>query len=233
VCPVPPTHVAADTWTQARRADRGADLAPELFEEGRPRCSTGSSGATVIQLPQDPGQAGKAQAKNFITVLSRFTTFATPVTGDKMARALAWAGKAGAGLVLLVEGDWNDEFLTELTAFPTAAHDDQVDAASSAFDRLANNTLGIMSWYQAELVKAGKSLADIKTPYERQQEALGAATGEQQEALGAATGELPPHPVSDQHIEELAKAFGYRPPGAARGRSMPSTRCDRHRGGER
>jgi hypothetical protein len=59
-----------------------------------------------------------------------------------------------------------------------------------------------MSWYQAVLLEAGKSLADIKTPYDRQQE-----------ALGGATGELPPQPVSDQHIEELAKAFGYRPPG--------------------
>jgi hypothetical protein len=40
------------------------------------------------------------------------------------------------GFVKLVAGDWNQTFVDELCAFPNGAHDDQVDAASSAFRAL-------------------------------------------------------------------------------------------------
>jgi predicted phage terminase large subunit-like protein len=39
-------------------------------------------------------------------------------------------------MVKLVEGPWNRAFIEELCAFPNAAHDDQVDAASAAFRAL-------------------------------------------------------------------------------------------------
>lgn len=154
---------------------------------------------SVIQLPQDPGSAGKALVQRYHTILSRYTVFSEPVTGDKMARAMGWAGKAGAGMVLIVEGEWNKMFLDELTSFPTGAHDDMVDAVSSAFDRVANNTLGIMSWYEQQLVGAGRALGEIKTPYQRREEERAALPG---------NGEVP---VTDSHIEDLARALGYRP----------------------
>ena len=129
-------------------------------------------GTTVqIQLAQDPGQAGKGQAQNYIRLLGRFTVSATPVTGDKMSRALTWAGKAGAGLVLMVEGDWNKAFLDELTSFPTGAHDDQVDAVSSAFDKLLNNTFGLIDYYEQDMRRRGIDPATIKTPIQIQEEA--------------------------------------------------------------
>jgi predicted phage terminase large subunit-like protein len=37
-----------------------------------------------------------------------------------------------------VRGPWNEAFLAELENFPEGLHDDQVDAASDAFDELAN-----------------------------------------------------------------------------------------------
>jgi predicted phage terminase large subunit-like protein len=124
-----------------------------------------------IALPQDPGGAGKGQAQNFLRLLGRFSATATPVTGDKMARALTWAGKAGGGLVLMVEGDWNKDFLDELTSFPTGAHDDQVDAISSAFDKLLNNTFGLIDYYEQQLRERGIDPSTIKTPMQRQEEA--------------------------------------------------------------
>jgi predicted phage terminase large subunit-like protein len=37
-----------------------------------------------------------------------------------------------------VKGKWNEAFLRELENFPEGLHDDQVDAASDAFDELTN-----------------------------------------------------------------------------------------------
>ena len=54
------------------------------------------------------------------------------VKGDKYTRALAWAGRAESGKVVLVRGGWIDDFLEEICRFPHAAHDDQVDAVSLA-----------------------------------------------------------------------------------------------------
>ena len=67
-------------------------------------------------------------------------------------------------LVKLLENDnWNDDFLSELCSFPTGAHDDQVDAASAAFDRLLNNTMGIIAFMEAQLKAAGVDPAALRT----------------------------------------------------------------------
>ena len=53
----------------------------------------------------------------------------------KLRRPLS--AQAEAGNVKLVRGTWNRDFLDELCTFPSGTHDDQVDAASAAFNRLA------------------------------------------------------------------------------------------------
>jgi predicted phage terminase large subunit-like protein len=42
------------------------------------------------------------------------------------------------GNVRIVNGPWVQDFLSELLDFPNGAHDDQVDAMSGAFARLAS-----------------------------------------------------------------------------------------------
>jgi phage uncharacterized protein (putative large terminase), C-terminal domain len=51
---------------------------------------------------------------------------------DKFTRALTWSPLAEEGKVILVRGSWIDEFLDEVCRFPSAPHDDQVDAVSLA-----------------------------------------------------------------------------------------------------
>lgn len=93
-----------------------------------------------IRLAQDPGQAGKSQARAQTKMLSGYTVTAKPVTGDKETRAKPFSSQVEAGNVKVVRGDWNEAFFNELEAFPLAAHDDIVDAASDAFDDLVGGT---------------------------------------------------------------------------------------------
>ncbi len=92
---------------------------------------------TQISIPQDPGQAGKAQAASYSRELAGFRIISHTVTGNKTTRAEPLAAQVQRGAVMLLAGAWNDEFLTELEGFPDALHDDQVDAASDAFQLVA------------------------------------------------------------------------------------------------
>lgn len=87
-------------------------------------------------IPQDPGQAGKAQVMDLISRLAAFNYRASPESGDKSSRAEPLEAQCEAGNVKIVAGDWNKEFLDELTSFPVGKYKDQVDAATRAFNEL-------------------------------------------------------------------------------------------------
>lgn len=87
----------------------------------------------VERLPQDPGQAGKDQAKSYIKMLAGFIVKAIPETGSKETRAEPFAAQWQAGNVDLVIGEWNEMYLTQLESFPESKFKDMVDASSSAF----------------------------------------------------------------------------------------------------
>ena len=95
-----------------------------------------------ISLPQDPGQAGKAQAQYLVKQLAGYTAHATPESGDKTTRAEPLAAQAEAGNVAILEtGDpdkdrWIEVFMDEITVFPGSKFKDQVDAAARAFGEL-------------------------------------------------------------------------------------------------
>lgn len=97
----------------------------------------------TIRLTQDPGQAGKAQAETLVKKLAGYSVIVKTATGDKATRATPAAAQAEAGNVhILVTGDsdrdaWVGPFLDELSLFPAAAHDDQVDAFADALNELA------------------------------------------------------------------------------------------------
>ena len=96
-------------------------------------------------LPQDPGQAAKAQVRNFVSMLAPAVYKYSTEVGDKFNRALPFAAQAEAGNVDIVVGPWNEAYLNELCEFPVGKFKDQVDASSRAF--LALTTKPTFEWY--------------------------------------------------------------------------------------
>ena len=95
---------------------------------------------TVVVLPQDPGQAGKAQAQQYAAMLAGHHVVLEPQTGSKVVRATGWAAQQQAGNAVLVAGPHRDALVAEHQAFDRGTHDDMVDACSSAFNHLVGAT---------------------------------------------------------------------------------------------
>lgn len=90
-----------------------------------------------IHLPQDPAAAGKSDAQRKVSMLAGYDVKAERMNGDKVTRAIAFAAQVEAGNVVLLRGSWNKDFIDELNDFPLGKNDDQVDAASDAFNELS------------------------------------------------------------------------------------------------
>jgi predicted phage terminase large subunit-like protein len=99
------------------------------------RFSAETDGVEVeVALPQDPGQAGKAQALALTRALDGYAVRATPESGDKVTRFRPFSAQAEAGRVAVLRGEWNEAWFAALEAFPEAKHDDDADATSRAFN---------------------------------------------------------------------------------------------------
>lgn len=91
-----------------------------------------------IRLPQDPAQAGKAQAVNYSKLLAGYQFEFRPVTGDKVTRFGAFSAQAQAGNILVLRGEWNEAWFSALESFPPEGngHDDDADSTAEAFNAL-------------------------------------------------------------------------------------------------
>lgn len=94
-------------------------------------------GQVAISLPQDPGQAGKAQVRYLVKQLAGHNVRFSPESGDKITRAEPFSAQAEAGNVDILAGEWNEAYLDELCIFPNGKFADQVDASSRAFNELS------------------------------------------------------------------------------------------------
>jgi len=93
-----------------------------------------------VNVPQDPGAAGKVAKMDYAALLAGFKFHCEPETGDKVQRAEPFSAQVEAGNVYLVRGQWNNEYLDELCLFPGSKWKDRVDASSAAFGRLLKLT---------------------------------------------------------------------------------------------
>jgi predicted phage terminase large subunit-like protein len=95
--------------------------------------------AIPVSLPEDPGQAGKAQIAFLTGQLIGYHTTSSRETGSKMTRAMPVASQVEARNVAISQGRWNHVFLDELRDFPDGRKDDQVDALTRGFEFLTRS----------------------------------------------------------------------------------------------
>jgi predicted phage terminase large subunit-like protein len=90
-----------------------------------------------IRVEREPGSQGKLYIRHLAR--SHFNGYAfrgVRATGPKEVRADAVSGACERGEIRLVRGVWNRDFIREVTKYPNATKDDQVDAFSGAFQEM-------------------------------------------------------------------------------------------------
>jgi predicted phage terminase large subunit-like protein len=94
-----------------------------------------------IFMEQEPGSAGKSDIDHYARRILVGYAFREGVrnTGSKETRAGPLSSAAEHGNVKIARGSWNRDFLDECELFPCGHHDDQVDAASGAFNKLTEH----------------------------------------------------------------------------------------------
>lgn len=115
---------------------RGRWLAPERERVMRQTAELDGPGVPIV-IEQEPGSGGKDSAAASIRNLAGFNVRAEVATGEKSTRAAPLAAQTLAGNVKIRKAPWTHDFVAELCSFPMGKHDDQVDAASGAFNYLA------------------------------------------------------------------------------------------------
>ena len=120
-------HVVRGQWRTSER--RQVMLQTAQFDAA-------AMGEVVTWIEQEPGSSGLDSVQDEIRLLMGFSVYADRPSGDKDTRMRPLSGQAQIGNVYLVQGDWNEAFITELCAIPNGRYRDQADAASGAFNRL-------------------------------------------------------------------------------------------------
>jgi predicted phage terminase large subunit-like protein len=99
-------------------------------------------GVTVpIWAEIEPGSAGKDRGSYHARMFAGYTFRGDRPTGNKQVRAEPFAAQVEAGNVYIVRAVWNNNYIDELCMFPNGAHDDQVDASSGAFAKIARTDM--------------------------------------------------------------------------------------------
>lgn len=115
---------------------------------------------TVVWLEQDPGQAGNFEIVYLTKYLAGHTVKANKVGADKVERAGPASSQAEVGNILVLKGDWNEDFFAETEAFPEGEYKDIVDTLSGGVNVLTGNISGTMERSMAQLTQSPFSLEE-------------------------------------------------------------------------
>ena len=131
-------RIAHDTETGIFYVDSVArgQWGPNDADQAMRNTTVGDGRSCSQREQQEPGSAGKHVIAKRARDLAGYDYGPSPTTGDKVTRAKPYRAQCEAGNIRLLKGEWNEAFLQEHEVFPNGKHDDQVDAASTAFNEL-------------------------------------------------------------------------------------------------
>jgi predicted phage terminase large subunit-like protein len=90
-----------------------------------------------VWVEQERGGSGKGMVAVIRDRLDGFTVRGLQPKGDKTVRASQVAARSREHHYLIVKGDWNEDFVSELGLFGLkGVHDDQVDGMSGGYEAL-------------------------------------------------------------------------------------------------
>lgn len=95
-------------------------------------------GNVATWIEKVPGLAVEV-IDNIVRYLAGYSVHTEMAKNDKVTRADPLASQCEAGNVRVLRAPWTAVFRSELTSFPMGKNDDQIDAASGAFSKLAVN----------------------------------------------------------------------------------------------
>ncbi len=90
------------------------------------------------RISQDPGQAGKDQAEQYVKLLAGFDVVVKRESGDKVTRAEGFAAQWQAGNVDILMASWTDAYLKQMDNFPEGNLKDMVDASANGFNEISD-----------------------------------------------------------------------------------------------
>lgn len=90
-----------------------------------------------IRVEQEPGSGGKESAQATVRLLAGYPVDVDKVTGEKSVRWEPFVAQIQANNVTLLRGEWNADFIEELTLIPNGKFVDQMDAGSGGFNKIA------------------------------------------------------------------------------------------------
>jgi predicted phage terminase large subunit-like protein len=115
-------------------------MSPDRIEKRILESANADGNRYAIRFEQEKGgSAAIRDAAARVRMLNGFNAAGVLAWGDKVERAKGLSAAAEQGRVKLLRGTWNDTFLNQFNEFPDRCdHDDIVDAASYAYNYLAN-----------------------------------------------------------------------------------------------
>lgn len=100
-----------------------------------PDLATAHGYTRLSKIHVEPKASGKSVVQELRAISQLNVVEAPTPTGSKLERVNSISPFLEAGRVVLIDGGWNEAFITQCAGFPTAAHDDMLDCLCQAIAR--------------------------------------------------------------------------------------------------
>ncbi|MDF7810769.1 phage terminase large subunit [Hymenobacter sp. YC55] len=101
---------------------------------------------TMSRFYVEPKATGKSVVQELRSISQLNVVEAPTPKDDKPTRVNAVAPFIEAGRVILIDGSWNDAFISQAATFPTGAHDDMLDCLTQAIARYNKPKTSGFAW---------------------------------------------------------------------------------------